>query len=246
MPMAKGFVYLVAIMDWHSRYVLAWRLSITMETDFCVEALEDALHRFGRPDIFNTDQGAQFTAAAFTGALAARGVQIGMGRGAWLDWLPQETILFNGARLYRTFDIHVADGARLLAIDAVLLGRRAMGEHTPYVHLRDRWRVWNGDDLVFADEVRLDQSLVAGAALLNGSGAYASALYVGDDHAERASIVRNLIEAGRDHVQGGASAFGGKLFCRMLARDGFSLRKVLIPIMQALRDGEPLPRLWTI
>jgi urease accessory protein len=58
--------------------------------------------------------------------------------------------------------------------------------------------------------------------------------------------VRNLIEACRDHVQGGVSAFGGKLFCRMLARDGFALRKVLIPIMQALRDGEPLPRLWTI
>jgi putative transposase len=85
-PMAKGFVYLVAIMDWHSRYVLAWRLSITMETGFCVEALEDALHRFGRPDIFNTDQGAQFTAAAFTGALAARGVQISMdGKGRYLD-----------------------------------------------------------------------------------------------------------------------------------------------------------------
>lgn len=180
------------------------------------------------------------------GDAATVGVTLNLGCGAWLDWLPQETILFNGARLYRTFDIHVAYGARLLAIDAVLLGRRAMGEHTPYVHLRDRWRVWNGDDLVFADEVRLDQSLVAGAALLNGSGAYASVLYIGDDHAERASIVRNLIEAGRDHVQGGASAFGGKLFCRMLARDGFALRKVLIPIMQALRDGEPLPRLWTI
>jgi urease accessory protein len=163
-----------------------------------------------------------------------------------LDWLPQETILFDGADLNRAFDIHLADGARLLVVEAVLLGRRAMGEHTPYVHLRDSWRVWNGDDLVFADEVRLDQSLVAGAALLNGSGAYASVLYVGDDHAERASIVRNLIAAGRDHVKGGASAFGGKLFCRMLARDGFSLRKVLIPIMQALRDGEPLPRLWTI
>jgi urease accessory protein len=180
------------------------------------------------------------------GGPATVAVGLRVGQGARLDWLPQETILFDGADLNRAFDIHLADGARLLVVEAVLLGRRAMGEHTPYVHLRDRWRVWNGDDLVFADEVRLDQSLVAGAALLNGSGAYASVLYVGDDHAERASIMRNLIEAGRDHVQGGASAFGGKLFCRMLARDGFSLRKVLIPIMQALRDGEPLPRLWTI
>jgi urease accessory protein len=180
------------------------------------------------------------------GDAAIVGVTLKLGRGARLDWLPQETILFDGARLYRSFDMQVADGARLLAVEAVLLGRRAMGEHTPSVHLRDRWRVWNGDHLIFADEVRLDESLGAGAALLNEAGAYASLLYVGDDHAERASIVRNLIEAGRDHVQGGVSAFGGKLFCRLLARDGFALRKVLIPIMQALRDGEPLPRLWTI
>lgn len=180
------------------------------------------------------------------GDAAIVGVTLKLGRGARLDWLPQETILFDGARLYRSFDMQVADGARLLAVEAVLLGRRAMGEHTPSVHLRDRWRVWNGDHLIFADEVRLDESLGAGAALLNEAGAYASLLYVGDDHAERASIVRNLIEACRDHVQGGVSAFGGKLFCRLLARDGFALRKVLIPIMQALRDGEPLPRLWTI
>ena len=65
-PMAKGFVYLVAIMDWFSRRVLAWRLSITMETDFCVEALQEATDRYGKPQIFNTDQGAQFTSAAFT------------------------------------------------------------------------------------------------------------------------------------------------------------------------------------
>jgi putative transposase len=85
-PMARGFVYLVAIMDWHSRYVLAWRLSIAMETDFCVEALREALQRFGQPDIFNTDQGAQFTAAAFTDVLAARGVRISMdGKGRYLD-----------------------------------------------------------------------------------------------------------------------------------------------------------------
>jgi putative transposase len=85
-PMARGFVYLAAIMDWRSRYVLAWRLSITMETDFCVEALEEAMRRFGKPDIFNTDQGAQFTAAAFTGALAAQGVRISMdGKGRYLD-----------------------------------------------------------------------------------------------------------------------------------------------------------------
>jgi putative transposase len=85
-PMAKGFMYLVAIMDWHSRRVLSWRLSNTLDTDFCIEALEEALQRFGTPDIFNTDQGAQFTSEAFTGLLKEHGIQISMdGKGRWVD-----------------------------------------------------------------------------------------------------------------------------------------------------------------
>jgi putative transposase len=85
-PMAKGWVYLVAVMDWYSRKVLAWRLSITMETDFCVEALKEAMDLHGKPEIFNTDQGVQFTAAAFIETLAAQGVQISMdGKGRFLD-----------------------------------------------------------------------------------------------------------------------------------------------------------------
>jgi putative transposase len=85
-PIGRGFLYLVAVMDWASRAVLAWRLSNTMDVSFCVGALEEALARFGKPDIFNTDQGSQFTSAAFTGTLAAAGVRISMdGRGRWLD-----------------------------------------------------------------------------------------------------------------------------------------------------------------
>jgi putative transposase len=85
-PVAKGFVYLVAIVDWFSRKVLAWRVSITMEADFCIEALEEALARFGKPEIFNTDQGSQFTSMAFTGVLLREKIAISMdGRGAWRD-----------------------------------------------------------------------------------------------------------------------------------------------------------------
>ena len=84
-PMARGFLYLVVVMDWHSRHVLAWRLSNTLDTSFCLDALEDALRK-GKPEIFNTDQGAQFTSAAFTDKLEAAGVRISMdGRGRWLD-----------------------------------------------------------------------------------------------------------------------------------------------------------------
>ena len=85
-PMAHGFVYLVAVMDWFSRKVLAWRVSITMETAFCVEALQEAMRRYGKPEIFNTDQGVQFTAAAFIETLAEQDVKISMdGKGRFLD-----------------------------------------------------------------------------------------------------------------------------------------------------------------
>ena len=85
-PMARGFVYLAAVIDWFTRRVLAWRVSITMETSFCVEALEEALEKYPAPDIFNTDQGSQFTSATFISVLLDRGIAISMdGRGAWRD-----------------------------------------------------------------------------------------------------------------------------------------------------------------
>jgi putative transposase len=85
-PMARGFVYLAAVVDWFSRRVLAWRLSITMEVQFCLEAVNEALVRHGRPEIFNTDQGSQFTSGCFTDVLLGNGIAISMdGKGAWRD-----------------------------------------------------------------------------------------------------------------------------------------------------------------
>jgi putative transposase len=118
-PMAKGFVYLVAVMDWFSRRVLAWRVSITMETDFCVEALRDAMERFGQPDIFNTDQGAQFTSADFVGELAERKVRISMdGRGRYLDNIFIE-------RLWRSLKY---EEVFIKAYGAVIEARRSIGK----------------------------------------------------------------------------------------------------------------------
>jgi putative transposase len=86
LPMRRGFLYLVAVMDWATRKVLSWRVSNTMEVEFCLEALEEALARFGRPEIFNSDQGSQFTSPRFTGVLQQAGVRISMdGRGRWMD-----------------------------------------------------------------------------------------------------------------------------------------------------------------
>jgi putative transposase len=85
-PMARGYVYLAAVMDWFARRILAWRLSITLGADFCVDAVDEALRLYGRPEIFNTDQGSQFTSEAFTEVLIKNGIAISMdGKGAWRD-----------------------------------------------------------------------------------------------------------------------------------------------------------------
>jgi putative transposase len=85
-PMPNGFMYLTAVMDWHSRYVLSWKLSNTLDVEFCLEALEEALRRGGCPEVFNTDQGVQYTSPSFTGRLESAGAQVSMdGKGRWLD-----------------------------------------------------------------------------------------------------------------------------------------------------------------
>lgn len=84
--MEKGFVYLTAIIDWYSRYVLSWRISTTLDRRFCIEALNEALEKYGKPEIFNTDQGVQYTSEAFTGILKSKGIKISMdGKGRWID-----------------------------------------------------------------------------------------------------------------------------------------------------------------
>lgn len=122
-PMAKGFVYLVVVMDWYSRRVLSWRLSNTMESDFCVDALEEALGRYGAPEIFNTDQGAQFTSEAFTGVLKASGVKISMdGKGRWIDNVFVE-------RLWRSIKY---EEVYLRAYESVTEARCRIGEYLKF------------------------------------------------------------------------------------------------------------------
>jgi putative transposase len=117
-PMARGFVYLVVVLDWFSRRVLAWRVSITMEADFCVEAVEEALARYGKPGIFNTDQGSQFTGEAFTGLLSKNEIAISMdGKGAWRDNVFVE-------RLWRTVKY---EEVYLRAYDTVAEARASIG-----------------------------------------------------------------------------------------------------------------------
>ena len=128
-PMARGFVYLTAVVDWFSRRVLAWRLSITLEAEFCIEALEEALARHGRPDIFNTDQGSQFTSTDFTGVLLKAGIAISMdGKGAWRDNVFVE-------RLWRTIKY---EEVYLKAYETVSDARASIGSYLNFYNHRRR------------------------------------------------------------------------------------------------------------
>ena len=126
-PMAKGFVYLAAVIDWATRKVLAHRVSITMEADFCIAAVNEAIARFGKPEIFNTDQGSQFTGEAFTGLLKQHGIAISMdGKGAWRDNVFVE-------RLWRTIKY---DEVYLKAYESVGHARESLGRFIAFYNTR--------------------------------------------------------------------------------------------------------------
>jgi putative transposase len=126
-PMARGFVYLAAVVDWFSRRVLSWRVSITLEAAFCIEALEEALVRHGRPEIFNTDQGSQFTSSGFTDVLVKNGIAISMdGRGSWRDNVFVE-------RLWRSIKY---EEVYLRAYDTVSEARACLGRYLAFYNGR--------------------------------------------------------------------------------------------------------------
>ena len=126
-PMARGFVYLAAVVDWYSRKILSWRVSITMDTAFCLEAVEEALAQQGKPEIFNTDQGSQFTSAAFTGLLSDADIKISMdGKGAWRDNVFVE-------RIWRTIKY---DEVYIRAYDSVSDARTSIGRFIAFYNSR--------------------------------------------------------------------------------------------------------------
>ena len=145
-PVQRGFLYLVAIMDWHSRRVLAWRLSNTMHAEFCVEALEEALERYGKPEIFNTDQGSQFSSSDFTGVLQAHEIRISMdGRGRWLDNVFIER-LWRSLKYEAVYLHEIADG---------LAARRVIGQWLAFYNTERPHSAFNGQTPAEAYETGL-------------------------------------------------------------------------------------------
>ena len=142
--MKRGFVYLFAVMDWASRKVLAWRISNTMTTDFCIDAVQEAIHRYGRPEIFNTDQGSQFTSMEFTKLLADNGIAISMdGKGAWRDNVFIE-------RLWRSIKY---EEVYLHAYDTVSTAKRGIGR---YLNFYNRGRPHQSLDGISPDAFYYD------------------------------------------------------------------------------------------
>ena len=171
-------------------------------------------------------------------------VTLAVGRGARLDWLPQETILFDRSALSRTLAIDLAADASLLAVESFVFGRSAMGETVRAISLRDSWRVRRAGRLIFADGLRLDGdagSILAGPATASGATACATLLYVTTDAPDRLDALRAALSGAT--AQTGVTAWNGMLLARFLAPSSQALRRDLGAALSALR-GDPLPRVW--
>lgn len=172
-------------------------------------------------------------------------VALRVGAGGWIDWLPQETILFDGSNLDRRTRVDLGAGAGCLALEAVVLGRAAMGETVRRLAFRDRREIWTGDVPLHVEPLNLDDAaLQAGAVTLGGARAFASLVMVAPDAGDALALVRAVLdEAG---VVAAASAYDGRLTLRMVAADGWPLRRQIARALHVLRRGAALPRVWQI
>ncbi len=160
---------------------------------------------------------------------------------ARLLWLPQEAILFDGAQLKRSFDAELGRNATLLAVETVVLGRKAMMELLTEFSFHDRWRIRRNGKLIFADDLRFDPLRVRGAAALGQYEAFATIVLVGRDTELFLEPLREIIG-----MSGGVSAWDGKLIARLVGLDSFDLRKTLIPALKLLSGKDLLPKVWTL
>ncbi|MBB4346931.1 urease accessory protein UreD [Aliirhizobium cellulosilyticum] len=175
---------------------------------------------------------------------ASVSTHITVGDNASVHWLPQETILFDRASLSRRLDVDLAESAEFLAVEAVLLGRRAMGEAVANGFFRDRWRVRRNAQLIHAEEMRFEgeiAQMAQAAAVLSGQVAFATLFHTGPLSESMLPKLRECIGNA-----GGASYWNGKLIARIAAPTGFDLRKILVPAISVLRNGAPVPKVWHI
>lgn len=199
-------------------------------------------------DAVFTTQASERAYRSISGA-AHVATRLAAGNNATIAWLPQETILFDGARLKRTFDVDLQGNASLIAHETLVFGRAAMGEVMRTGAFSDIWRIRRDGKLIHADAVRIDgriDEVLAGAAVAGGAYAMATILYAAPDAPGRLDAVRDQIDS-FSPASGiaGASAWSGKLVIRAVAASGQHLRKIVEPLISELRDGRPMPRVWS-
>ncbi|WDR03859.1 urease accessory protein UreD [Devosia algicola] len=178
-----------------------------------------------------------------TGDVARVDTQLIAEENAHIDWLPQETILFDASKLRRAINIDLAQGATLTAVEAVLLGRDAMGEDARNAQLTDQWRVRRNGRLIHAEATQLGGTSTErdGMSLLAGTRAFATILRIAPDAVARLDTIRSLLP---DDAKIAASAIGDRLIIRALAPNGLALRRLIVPLIAQLSGGGTLPRLW--
>ena len=181
-----------------------------------------------------------------TGAPARASVALTVGAGGWLDWLPQETILYDDARLERDTTVDLAPGAGCLLLEMLVLGRLAMGERPTRLHLRDRRVVRRAGRVIHHDALSLDDDALArlaNPAMTAGAPALATLAMIADDAPDRLAAARAVLD--EPGVTAAASAPPGRLVIRLLATDGWPLRRQINRLLRVLRP-DPLPRIWQV
>jgi urease accessory protein len=184
-----------------------------------------------------------------TGDTGTQETRIDVAAGASLFWLPQETILFDGGRLHRKLDVSLAEDARFLGLETIVLGREAMGETVDKAFLHDRWRIRRGENLVHADDVRFDLhggNDTANLSLLGQNRVFATLVSITPDDGE----TRNLaLTRTRALLTGGASAaslIGGKIIVRLAASSSYEMRKLLLPVIALFMNEQAMPKVWRL
>ncbi|MCE6074134.1 urease accessory protein UreD [Agrobacterium vitis] len=187
-----------------------------------------------------------YKAAADTVSISSR---ITVGEGAAVHWLPQESILFDQASLTRRLEVDLHETAEFLSVEAILLGRKAMGEAMRQGLVRDRWRIRRSGRVIHAEDLALTgdiADLTAEKAVLGGRVAFATLLYTGRNAEAHMAALQRLTDRPSGLGEVGISLWNDKLLARFISSDGFSLRKLLVPVISALRDGASVPKVWTL
>lgn len=202
------------------------------------------IHAAANTQITVTTQAAERIYKTATQEIGTVSTSLKLGKGAQIQWLPQETILFNQARLSRTIHADLDESSSLLLVEPLVFGRHAMGEQITELYFNDQWRIKRGGKLVYADATRINgncKAILSGEATGNTAGAYASILLIDPNTDAKLKILR----AHLPETAGASLIRKGVLSARILAPDSFTLRKSLVPLITNLTNS-PIPKTWML